>query len=248
MSHVPSPRSLMPARPLLAALLLLAAAPEALAAQAVGMLPSAEQVLADWHAAAGGVERLARLRDGVYRWEVDAGGRTLGTAHSLRVAPGSLLETMPNGATNAFTPDAVWRRRADGTVTRDTSAASHGSRLQAALEATHLVNLGAQGITARVIGADTVDGERAWRVEFARGDARSLWLFGAGSKRPLRILVNEARGISIRYADFRTVDGVLEPHRVTIAMNAAGGGLVFRLQEVRYDTGLSDRDFLPPAR
>jgi hypothetical protein len=229
--------------------LLLAAAPAAAQQSAPRegrALPSAEEVLAGYHAAAGGRERLAAIRDGVFEWRTESGGRPLGTAVSRRMVPGSLLEQLANGAVNVNAPSLTWRRRPDGTVMVDSSAGVVRGRLQASLEASYLVGLAQQGITARVTGADSVDGELAYRVEFGRGGATRTYLMGATSRLPLRILLDEARGIEIRYGDYRPVEGVMEAHRVEIAMGG-GNSLVFLLASARHNTGLTDRDFLPPS-
>jgi hypothetical protein len=208
-------------------------------------LPSAEQVLADYYQAAGGRDRLAAIRDVTVEWRTEAGGRT-GSAVSMRMAPGSLHEALGNGAANVSTPALVWRRRPDGSVSVDSSSARVAqSRLQASLEASHLVGLAEQGIAARVVGADSVDGERVHRVEFARDGASRVWLFGARSRLPLRIEL--PGGMFIRYSDFRPVDGVLEAYRVEITNGQPGAGILFVLQSIRHNTGLTDADFLPAA-
>ncbi len=205
-------------------------------------LPSAEQVLAEYYQAAGGRERLAAIRDVTVEWRTEAGSRA-GSAVSRRMAPGSLHEALGNGAANVSTPALVWRRRPDGSVSVDSSARVAQSRLQASLEASHLVGLAEQGIAARVVGADSVDGERVYRVEFSRDGASRVWLFGARSRLPLRIEL--PGGMFIRYSDFRPVDGVLEAHRVEITNGQPGAGILFVLQSIRHNTGLTDADFLP---
>ncbi len=208
-------------------------------------LPTAEQVLADYHRAAGGRERMAAIRDVTVHWHVEIAGQPRRAAVSMRMAPGSLREEMWSGAANTFTPGTAWRRRRDGTVAEDTSAGVAASRLQASLEASHLVGLAEQGITAGVVGADSVDGERAYRVEFARDGATRVWLFGARSHLPLRVALPGP--VFIRYSDYRPVDGVLEAHRVEITNGEPGNGLVFVLDRIRKNTGLTDADFQSSA-
>lgn len=236
--------------PVLLGLLLvtLAAAPAAAqdaAGSSAASLPAAEQVLADYHRAAGGRDRLAAIRDVRVTWRVEIAGQPPRSAVSLRMAPGSLREEMWNGATNTFTPGTAWRRRRDGTVAQDTSAGVAASRLQAALEASHLVGLAEQGITARVVGADSVDGEPAYRVEFARDGTTRVWLFGARSHLPLRVALPGP--VFIRYGDYRPVDGVLEAHRVEITSGEPGNGIAFVLDRIRKNTGATDADFQPSA-
>lgn len=215
------------------------------AASFVAALPTAEQVLADYYRAAGGLERLSAIRDVTVEWNVEVQGQPRRTAISRRMAPGSLHESLWNGAANVFTPDRVWRRRPDGSVMVDTGPGAPGAQLQAALEASRLAGLADQGIAARVTGADSADGEPAYRVEFSRGGATRVWLFGARSHLPVRVLL-PAGNVFIRYGDYRRVDGVMEAHRVEITNGQPGNGIVFLLYRIRHDTGLTDADFQPP--
>ena len=242
----PGARTAVPA---LASLLVVAAAGTVAHAQTIeAPAPAAERVLAAYHAAAGGAERLAAIRDATYEWRLESGGRSVGMAVSRRMAPGALYEEIVGRGANASTAAGSWRRRADGTVVVDTSATSASGRLQAALEASYLVGLDRQGVATRVLGADSADGERAWRVEFSRGGARRTYLLGARTGLlPLRILLDEVRGTYVRYADWRAVDGVLEPHRVEIGAGTGRSPLVFALTGVRYNTGLTAAAVEPAA-
>lgn len=118
-----------------------------------------------------------------------------------------------------------------------------GSQLQAALEASYPVNLDRQGITARAAGVERVDGRLMHRVTFTKGKASRVYLFDAESSLPARVLVDEARGIVVRYSDYRKVDGVVEPHRVEIS--SPGGAIAFVLLSVQYNKGLDSRRFNP---
>ena len=232
--------------PALAAMLVATAGTVAHAQAPEAPVPPAERVLAAYHAAAGGAARLAAIRDATYEWRLESGGRPVGSAVSRRMAPGALYEEIVGRGANVSNGAGSWRRRADGSVVVDTSAASASGRLQATLEASYLVGLDRQGVATRVLGADSADGERAWRVEFSRGGARRTYLLGARTGLPRRILLDEARGTYVRYAEWRLVDGVLEPHRVEIGARS-GTPLVFALTGVRYNTGLTAAAFEPPA-
>lgn len=215
------------------------------AARAQEALPSADSVLAAFHRAAGGEARLAAIRDATYEWTVSSGGRVTGEARSLRKRPGSLREEFANGMANVSSPRAVWSRGPGGAVRVASGAGVPGSRLQAALEASFLTRLAEQGIEARVLGRDTADGGEVWRVEFSRSDGgRRTYLFGAESGLVRRIEISRERGVFVRYADWRGVDGVLEPHRVEIV--SPGGAITFALKSARYDTGVEDAAFDPP--
>lgn len=80
------------------------------------------------------------------------------------------------------------------------------------------------------------------------GAARSVYLFGARTHLPLRIVVNEAAGVFIRYTNYRPVDGILEPHRVEITNGRPGHSVAFTLATLRHNTGGTERDFAPPAQ
>lgn len=238
------PRRLSPFLVLLACAWTVPARAQDAPGSADAALPSAEQVLANYYRAAGGREQLAAIRDVTVEWQVEVQGQPRRTAMSMRMAPGSLRE-MWNGATNVFTPAGVWRQRPDGTVSVDSSAGAVGARLQAALEASHLVGLEEQGIAARVAGTDSVDGEPVYRVEFSRDGASRVWLFGQRTHLPLRIELGGP--VFIRYGDYRPVDGVLEPHRVQITNGQPGSGITFILDRIRHNTGLTGADFQLPV-
>ncbi|HEX7957190.1 MAG TPA: hypothetical protein VF508_09620, partial [Pyrinomonadaceae bacterium] len=96
---------------------------------------------------------------------------------------------------------------------------------------------------------EEVAGEPAYVVEFAtRAGARLRYWFGATSKLLLQS-EDEARGLRVRYMDWRARAGsplASEPHRLEIS-RAGEEALTLTLTSAAYNTGLEEALFEPPA-
>ncbi len=214
-------------------------------------LPTPERIVADYLKTVGGKQKQSAIRDATYEWLVELSDGTQGRARTVRKAPDAtrldlyLGDAETNSAANART---AWRRERDGSVRTLTGGAAQTAKLQAALEASRLLDLKKRDVLARTVAYDDTAGagEAAYIVEFARRDgARLRCRFGAQSKL-LTEVADEAQQTLVAYADYRAEQGTLEPHRVRVNLRAAPA-LTFTLQSVSYNTNLSAALFEPPG-
>jgi hypothetical protein len=239
---------------LLCLLYLSAVAPASAAAQGktASRLPAPEKVVASYLKALGGRKRVAAAREAVYEWDVSRNDSAAGRARLRLKSPSSfrldllLAEGESGEAANATT---AWARAAAGRLRTLTDAESLAARLQALLEASRFADFRKQKVLARTVGTETAGGEAAYVVEFSnKAGARLRYWFGARSGLMLR-MSDEARGLSVAFADWRAVAGsplAAEPHRLEITRGAEAP-LVLALRNVRYDLALADSAFEPPG-
>ena len=244
----PRPKSMKGTLSKTLALLLLLLACGATAPAQSAKLPSPDRIVADYLKAVGGKKRVAALRDATYEWAVRAPGRGEASARVQTKAP-SFARTDVDGESGqvvfAVNPRMAWRMLPNRPVETLTGAEAFNARLQATLGAGRLVDFKKMKVLARTAGAEQVGGETAYVVEFStrEGGRTRLW-FGASSKLLLR--TEDAAGGVFTYEDYRPEGGVLEAHRST---HEAGGKVdaTYVLRSVRYNTGLADSLFEPPA-
>jgi hypothetical protein len=215
---------------------------------APGKLPSAEKVVGNYQKAIGGKKRASTIRDATYEWAIQLKGEPVGTAKSLIRTPASIRReiTLANGQlTSGASARSAWKRGLVGELQTLTDAEAAAARLQALLDAGHLVDLKKSNVLARVISVKNVGAEPAYVVEFSlRSGARLRYLFSTTSKLLLSI-EDDARQTTTRFEDYRTEGNLLEPHRVSVN-SASHGELTFLLQRASYNTGLADSVFDPP--
>src|SRR6185369_6522705 len=86
----------------------------------------------------------------------------------------------------------------------------------------------------------------AYIVEFStRGGARFQYYFCVKTSLLTKI-TGDVKKTRVLLDDYRTERGILEPHRVRMNLDGPGE-LTLLLQSVKYDTGIDDRVFDPPA-
>jgi hypothetical protein len=101
-------------------------------------------------------------------------------------------------------------------------------------------------VLARTISFDETMSEPAYVVEFStREGGRLRYWFGATSKLLLKV-VDEARGTSVSFSDYRAENNLVEPHRLEVTTGEKNT-LTLLLQTARYNTGLNDSLFDPPV-
>jgi hypothetical protein len=221
--------------------------PQALRAQQ-SKLPSAEKIVDSYLKAIGGKKRVATIRDATYEWQIQLKDQPIGIARTLAKAPSSVRSelTFGNGQiVTAANPRSAWVHGLDGTARTLTDAEAAAARLQATLDASHLVEIKKSNVLARVVSLKTVAAEPAYVVEFSlRSGARLRYLFSPATKFLIGI-EDDARKITTRFADYRTEGSIIEPHRVSVD-NGGTGELIFVLQRASYNTGIADSAFDPP--
>lgn len=210
-------------------------------------LPSAEKVVDGYLKAVGGKKRLAAIRDATYEWTIQLKDQSIGTAKTLTKIPSSVRMEMIFGngqLASGANARSAWRRGLGGELQTLTDAEASAARLQAVLDAGHLVDIKKSNVLARAVSVKNVGTDPAYVVEFSlRSGARLRYLFSTTTKLLLGI-EDDARQTTTRFEDYRSEGNLAEPHRVRI--NSAGGELTFILQRASYNAGLADSVFDPP--
>ncbi len=219
---------------------------QALCAQSA-KLPSAEKIVDSYLKAIGGKKRIATLRDATYEWRIQLKEQPMGLAKTQIKAPSSVRSelTFGNGQiVTAANSRSAWVHGLDGTARTLTDAEAAAAKLQATLDASHLVDIKKSNVLARVISLKNSETEPAYVVDFSlRSGAHLRYLFSPTTKFLIGI-EDDARHATTRFADYRAEGNFLEPHRVSI--DSGGAELTFLLQHASYNTGLADSAFDPP--
>ncbi len=214
-------------------------------------LPAPDKIVSDYLKAIGGKKRVAAVRDATYEWTVrqgDSPAEQAGRAVLQLKAPSSTrfelsIEPATKAGANAR---SAWLLEAAGGLRTLTDAQAHTAKLQAALDASHLVDYKKLNVLARTAAVEEKNGEPAYLVEFSqRNGARLRYWFSTSSK---LLIANsdETQQVSRSFKDYRDENGVLEPHRIEWRTGATSL-LTLELARVSYNTGLADSLFDPPS-
>lgn len=228
--------------------LLLACSPALARQSPPKKLPSPEKIVAEYLKATGGKKRQAAVRDAVYEWAVNS-ARGESRVRVFTKAPASVRtqsRTQGVEVNTTVNPRMAWRSGPGAPVETLTGGESHAAKLRALLVAGRLVDFKKMKVLARTVGVEAVGGEPAYVVEFStREGARERAWFGVTSKLLVKVSAAEGKDASV-YSDYRPVDGILVPHR---AAHETGGEVQATsvLTGVRFNTGLADALFEPPA-
>ena len=211
-------------------------------------LPSADKIVENYLKAIGGKKTVASHRDATYEWIVQINDQPFGTARTQRKAPASERWelTFGNGKiVSAANARSAWEIGLDNHLRTLTGVESAAAKLRASLDSSRLINFKKANVLARVVSLGDLASEPAYIVEFSmRNGARFQYYFSVKTGLLTKI-TGYARNTRVVFEDYRSAQGMLEPHRVR--MNVAGSGeLTLLLQTVKYDTGIEDRIFDPP--
>jgi hypothetical protein len=212
-------------------------------------LPSAEKIVDNYLKAIGGKKTAAARKDATYEWIVQFNNQPIGTARTQRKAPSSERWelTFGNGqiisGTNAR---SAWEIGLDNRLRTLTGTESAAAKLRASLDSWRLINFKKANVLARVVSLGDLGSEPAYIVEFSmRSGAKFHYYFSVKTSLITKI-TGDVRNTRVLFDDYRIENGIAEPHR--IRMNVDGPGeLTLLLQTVKYDTGVDDRVFDPPA-
>jgi hypothetical protein len=212
-------------------------------------LPSAEKIVDNYLKAIGGKKTAAARKDATYEWIVQFNNQPIGTARTQRKAPSSERWelTFGNGqiisGTNAR---SAWEIGLDNRLRTLTGTESAAAKLRASLDSSRLINFKKANVLARVVSLGDLGSEPAYIVEFSmRSGAKFHYYFSVKTSLITKI-TGDVRNTRVLFDDYRIENGIAEPHR--IRMNVDGPGeLTLLLQTVKYDTGVDDRVFDPPA-
>ena len=211
-------------------------------------LPAAEKIVESYLKAIGGKKQASSIKDATYEWTIQLQDQPMGLGKTQFKTPASQRSelTFGNGQIiSAANPRSAWVRGLDGELRTLTGPEAANAKLQAALDAAHLVDYKKANMLARVLSLETTSSGPAYSVEFSsRGGARLRYLFST-STRLLIAISDDARKTIIRFEDYRTEGNILEPH--TLRINQGGTGeLTFKLQRASYNSGVAANAFDPP--
>jgi len=233
-------------RLLVVALLLLVTAPPAFAQK---KLPSAEKIVDNYLKAIGGKKSAGALKDATYEWIIHFNDQPFGTARLQRKAPASERWelTFGNGQIiSATNTRSAWELGFDQHLRTLSGPESAAAKLRAALDSSRLVNFKKSNVLARVVSLGDLGSEPAYIVEFStRGGARFQYYFSVKTSLVTKI-TGDVKKTRVLFDDYRPERGIIEPHRVRMNLDGSGE-LTLLLQSVKYDTGIDDRVFDPPA-
>ncbi len=211
-------------------------------------LPPAEKVVERYLKAIGGKKRAATVTDATYDWRIQLNDQTIGTAQTRIKPPASFRSEMTFGngqivsATNA---SSAWASGLDGQSRTLTGPEALVAKLQGLLDASHLVDYKKANVLARTVSVYGAASEPVNVVEFStRNGARLRYAFSAATNLLVQI-TDETRKTVTRLDEYRSEQGVLEPHRLSVNIGGSGE-LIFLLQRVNYNTGLSATVFDSP--
>jgi hypothetical protein len=212
-------------------------------------LPSAEEVVNGYLKAIGGKKRVRTIKDATYEWSVWANNKPVGVATTRVLAPSSARVDFALGDGRLLfvvNDRSAWTLGRDGKVQTLSDAELSAARLQAVLDANHLLDFKKRNVLARVLSYQSTESfGPAYVVEFYLGSgARRKYWFHTVSKLLMRIDDEDPHTIT-RMEDYRKEKLILEPHRVVIN-NGGAGDLIFILKSVSYNTGFPHWIFEPP--
>jgi hypothetical protein len=212
-------------------------------------LPPPDKVVSDYLKAAGGKKRASGIKDATYEWMIE--GKDVGAAGALTQVkwPSSSRVSVTNSGveiTRGVSARSAWMRGRDGNLRTLTDSEAGSAKLQSALDASRMVDYKKLNVLVRTVAFDETGSEPAYVLEFSTKDgARLRYWFGAQSKLLLKTL-DEVRGTTTLFKDYRAENGTLEPHRLEITTRDKDA-LTLLLKSARYNTGLSDSLFDPPS-
>ena len=214
-----------------------------------GKLPSAEKIVDGHLKAIGGKKRVATIRDATYEWRIQLKDFPMGIAKTQTKTPSSVRSELIFGngqIVSAANPRSAWTHGLDGKPHTLTDAEAAAARLQAVLDAPHLLDLKKSNVLSRAVSLRAAEAEPVYVVEFSlRTGARLRYLFSP-TTRLLVGIEDDARKTTTRFEDYRSQGSILEPHRMSID-HGGTGELTFLLQRASYNTGIADSAFDPPG-
>ncbi|HEY6122939.1 MAG TPA: hypothetical protein VIV66_23495 [Pyrinomonadaceae bacterium] len=207
--------------------------------------PSAEKIIEKYLKAMGGKKRLGTIKDATYDFIVQLNGQTVGTARMLIKSPASFRSelTFANGQIiSATNSSSAWTKGLNGESQTLTKEDSLAAKLQGLLEASHFIDYKKSAVLARVIAVEN----DSYVVEFStRNGAHLKYSFNTKTNLLVRV-ADDARQAVTRLEDYRPEQLLIEPHHLRVNIGGTGE-LVYLLQKVNYNSGLSAALFDAPS-
>jgi hypothetical protein len=218
----------------------------------VKKLPSAEKIVANYLKAVGGKKKLSAIRDASFEWTIQLNDQPIGKAKFQIKSPASRRTELKFGngeIISGASPASAWVLGLDNRLVTLTGAEAAAAKLQALLDASHLIDFKKLNVMARVISLGDLDSEPAYIIEFSnRAGARLRYWFSVKSSLLVKV-EDEARKTTLRFADYQTAgaqSGPREPQRLTL--KTGDGELTYKLERSSYNTNLPSSAFDPPQR
>src|SRR4029450_9912846 len=133
-------------------------------------LPSAEKVVDNYLKAVGGKKIVGAIRDATYEWLIHFNNQPFGTAPLQLKAPSAAPWEMTFGngqVISSSNASSAWEIGLNNQMRTLTGADGAVTKLQAALDASRLLNLKKSNIMARVVSLGDLASEPAYVVEFS---------------------------------------------------------------------------------
>ena len=237
----------------------IAALPHAALAQPK-KLPSVERIVENYLKAIGGKKAARAVKDATYDWTIQLNGQPIGTARTQRKAPAAERWelTFGNGQIVTATNErSAWEIGLDNKPRTLTALEAATAKLRASLDSSHLIDFKKANILARVLSLGDLGSEPAYIVEFSmRSGARVQYYFGVKTGLLTKV-TSDTKKTRIVFEDYRrpqnqastTVQAgtqLIEPHRLRMTLDGSGE-LTLILQAVKYNSGIADNVFDPPA-
>lgn len=215
-------------------------------------LPSAEKIIENYLKALGGKKKLSAIRDASFEWTIHLNDQPIGKARIQIKSPASRRSEMKFGngeIISGATPASAWVLGLDGRLVTLTGAEAAVAKLQALLEASHLINYKKLNVMARVISLGDLASDPAYIIEFShRSGARLRYWFSVNSNLLLKV-EDEVRNTTMRFADYQSTSqpsGAREPQR--LSLKTGDGELTYKLERASYNSNLPNATFDPPRR
>jgi hypothetical protein len=222
---------------------------------------SAARIIAQNAAARGGAQAWGRIQTMALAGHVES------TATPGRALPFLLEEKRPNRtrfeimaasqrSVRVFDGAQGWKMRPDGEgpprVQDYTADELSFARDSQSIEGP-LMDAVARGLTVTLGGVETVDGRRAFRLDFTPRDGTTsrVWVdaetfLEVAYERELRTTAGRMARVSVRYGDYRTFEGLRIP--VTIETgDGRGMGSKLVIDRIALNPDLEDRVFARPS-
>src|SRR5262249_48956440 len=210
-------------------------------------LPSADKIIDNYLRTIGGKKQVIAIHEATAEWTIRLQDQDQGVAKIQVQQPSARRTemTFPNGRMiSAANSRSAWVVGLDGQLRTLTGPEAAAAKLQATLDAAHLVDYRKANLMARVAAIDTPAG-LAYAIEFSvRSGGRLRYLFGAHSKLLIAI-EDEARKTTTWFEDYRPEGRVLEPHLLRINQEGIGE-LRLTLTRIAYNAALNAAIFDPP--
>src|SRR5687768_2486390 len=215
-------------------------------------LPDAEKIVANYLKAIGGKKKLSAIRDASFEWTIQLNEQPIGKAKFQIKAPASRRMELKFGngeIISGASPASAWVLGLDNRLVTLTGAEAAAAKLQALLDASHLLDFKKSNVMARVISLVDLDSEPAYIIEFSnRAGARLRYWFSVKSSLLVKV-EDEVRKTTLRFGDYQSVApqvGPREPQRLTL--KTGDGELTYKLERASYNTNLPSSTFDPPRR